>query len=149
MNTLELYSFLKNDPMCNKYFLGIFPRDEAPTTFTKLPCSFMINTDPRNQEGSHWLAIFVNHGRQVEFFDPYGMPPSFYNLNNYLNNISSSWTFNNFKIQSSFSSFCGQICLFYLYFKSRHFSLDYILSNFSNNYFKNESIILNFLFKIK
>lgn len=149
MNTLEIFSFLKNDNACSKYFIGVFPRDEAPIIFHKLPCSFILNTDKRNESGSHWLAFFIDYSRKVEFFDPYGYHPNYYNLSSYLNKISSDWISNDFMIQSPFSSYCGQICLFYLYFKSRAYSLNYIINNFSDDLIKNEKIIINFLKFIK
>lgn len=146
MNTFDLFKFLTNDSLCNRYFLGIFARDELPNKINKYPCSFIINTEPRHKPGKHWLAIFFNENRNLEFFDPMGMPPSYYLLDDYFEKMSSNkYKWNKIRIQSLFSNLCGHICLFYLFFKSRHHTLEYIQSNFSSDYQKNEKMILDFL----
>jgi len=145
MNTLDIFKFLINDKYCNKYFLGVYARDELPTQFKKRPCMFIANTDSRNETGTHWLAFYFDENKNAEFFDSYGLAPTYYGLSEYLNETSNSWNYNSKRIQSFFSEYCGQICLFYCYFKSRNFSLNYIQSIFSNDYEKNEKIILKFL----
>ena len=87
MNSLDLFKFLKNDQECQKYFIGVFARDELPLFLQKLPCCFILNTHNRDQPGEHWLAFFIDSNRNAEFFDPCGLQPSFYNLDVYLNQI--------------------------------------------------------------
>lgn len=145
MNTLDLFSFLINDEKCKKLIIGIYARDELPETFKKTPSCFIVNTHERNKPGAHWLAFFVDEDKRVEFFDPYGLHPSFYGIDTYLNKVSSSWSYNSKRIQAQLSNSCGQICLFYLYLKARHFSLNDILVNFSNDYKNNEKIVFDFL----
>lgn len=145
MNTLDIFTFLNNDEHCSKYFIGVFARDKAPVTFNKIPCLYIVNTDTSTEKGSHWLAIFVDHGRHVEFFDPYGMHPIVYDMFDYVKKISICWTYNNVKIQSHSSQYCGQICLFFLYLRSRNYSLYDISHLFSKDYIENEKIILSFL----
>lgn len=148
MNTLELFSFLKYESHCKKYFLGVYARNELPKSFNKLPSALIFNTDNRNEPGEHWLAIFIDEYRNVEFFDPAGMHPSFYGLESYISSIGNSMNWNSKRIQSEFSEICGQICIFYLYFKCRQYTLDYIQHNFSSDLINNEKIILNFLDQI-
>lgn len=144
MNSYEIFKFLKSDEHCQKSFLGVFARDELPI-IQKLPVCFIINTDNRNESGEHWLAFYFDERRNAEFFDPIGLHPNFYGLEEYLAFYSNKWKWNKQRIQSFFSNFCGQICLFFLYFRCRNFSLDYILNNFTTNFEKNEKLILNFL----
>jgi len=145
MNTLDLFEFCIRDSSCSSVFLGVFSRDRLPTKLPFLPCAFIINTDRISEPGEHWLAFYIDSGKKAEFFDPCGQHPRVYDLENYLDKISSKWTFNDRRIQSFFSDVCGQICLFYLYFRCRNFSLDLIKGFFTNNYDSNETIILTFL----
>ena len=147
MNTLDLYSFLINDDECKKYLVGIYARDELPVVFSKMPCCFVANTHERNKPGAHWLAFFIDENKHIEFFDPYGLHPSFYGIDTYLNQVSTTWSYNSKRIQAQLSNSCGQICLFYLYFRARYFSLNDILINFTNDYKNNEKIVLDFLNK--
>lgn len=144
MNSLELIQFLKQDPECKKYFLCVFARDRLPKV-QKLPSCFILNTDNHNEPGEHWLAMFFNIYNQAEFFDSYGLHPRVYGLEEYLNENSKSWTYNNKRFQSFYSNMCGEICLFYLFFKCRNFSLFNIQNMFTKDYEKNELLIKYFL----
>ena len=145
MNTLDLFSFLMNDDACSKLFIGVYARDELPHKFSKIPGCFIANTHERNKPGAHWLAFFIDENKHVEFFDPYGLHPSFYGIETYLNQVSQAWNYNPKRIQSQFSISCGHICLFYLFLRSRGFELKDILNNFSNCYSNNERIVFDFL----
>ena len=123
MNTFDLYSFLINDDECKKLLIGVCARDESPLVFTKQPGCFIANTHERNKPGAHWLAFFIDENKHVEFFDPYGLPPSFYGIHSYLSKVSSTWSYNSKRIQAQFSNSCGHICLFYLYLRAIHFHL--------------------------
>lgn len=144
MNTLEIYSFVHKDTDCSRSFIGVYSRDQLPRRLYRFPCSFIVNTDKQNEPGEHWLAFYYDENRHATFFDPCGLSPSVYGLEAFLHRTANTWTYNSKRIQSFFSVLCGQICLFFIYFKSKRFSLNYITSLFSNNYEDNEKIILNF-----
>jgi len=76
MNTAQILSILtRYVPHC--YKVGVYPKDKIPSTLPKRSC-IVINTDPSDRPGEHWLALFVlDH---LEFFDSYAFPPSFYGL---------------------------------------------------------------------
>lgn len=145
MNTSQIYEFLKKDQIINKSFLGVFSRDQLPSKLYKFPCSFIVNTDKQSEPGEHWLAFYYDKNKNATFFDPCGFKPSVYGLHPFLNSTSKNWEYNAKRIQSFFSFLCGQICIFFLYFKSRNYSLDYIQNIFTDEYDNNEKIILNFL----
>ncbi|GFT67257.1 uncharacterized protein NPIL_535271 [Nephila pilipes] len=44
----------------------------------KKRAALVINTDPHDKEGSHWLAMYIQDEKTIEFFDSYGLPPSVY-----------------------------------------------------------------------
>jgi hypothetical protein len=57
-------------------YLGCFPADELPTP-KKWPCCLVSNTDMSNEPGTHWVAMFMEAPRRVEFFCPLGRPYHF------------------------------------------------------------------------
>ena len=144
MNSVDIFKYLINDSITKKYFVGVFSRDELPKSIKNKPCCFIMNTDNRNQPGRHWLAFYYDVNRNAVFFDSFGLHPSHYQLEEYLDKTSNSWIYNNLRIQSFFSSYCGHFCIFFLYFICRKYSLKYIQKLFSNNE-SNEKFVSNFL----
>ncbi|GFU88482.1 uncharacterized protein TNCV_3354211 [Trichonephila clavipes] len=57
-------------------FLGVYPSDKIPKV--KKKAALVVNTDPHDEEGSHWLAMYIQDEKTIEFFDSYGFPPSVY-----------------------------------------------------------------------
>ena len=66
MNTLDINNKLKHV----NGFLGAFPYDELPKT-RKMFYSMIINTEPSNEAGDHWLAL-VFRDKQFWFLDSFG-----------------------------------------------------------------------------
>lgn len=75
----------------------------------------------------------------MTFFDSYAFPPSYYNLEEYINKTSQNWTFNKKRIQGS-SEFCGIYCILFLIYKTRN-QANIFFRQFSQNYTKNDEII--------
>ncbi len=144
INSKQIISVLKSNTTTRKYFIGVFARDELVLK-PRWPCCFILNTHTRNKPGEHWLAFFYDSNGKCEFFDSYGLPPVVYHLEKYLENTSTSWSFNEKQIQGSNSSYCGYYCLFFLYFKCHNYSLDKICNFFSNNSEKNDEKIKNLI----
>ena len=46
-----------------KSFLGVFSCDRLPIV-SQLPCSLIMNTDPHDKPGQHWVAIYINAKRK-------------------------------------------------------------------------------------
>ena len=65
----ELQVALSNVPN----FLGCFPSDKLPVPTTN-DYSFIINYDPSEKKGSHWVAIKCQH-KNMCYFDSMGMGP--------------------------------------------------------------------------
>ena len=133
MNTLQLEQALKHNTFTKKIFVGVFAADELPTLNT-FPSGFVANTDPSTEPGTHWVAFYFPSREKGEFFDSYGHPPEHYGFKSY--NIE---TWNQHKLQSSWSNVCGQYCIFYLYHKSRGYSMSKIVNMFTDNTAINDS----------
>ena len=130
MNTLQIKRALERNRFTKKNFCGVFAADMLPKSVDAFPCGFIANTDPSTKPGTHWVAFYFPSGEKGEFFDSYGYPPEHYGESFKLYNIE---TWNNRKIQNSWSEVCGQYCIFYLYQKSRGYSMSEIVNMFTNN----------------
>ena len=73
MNTFQIAQVLTKDPFTKGSFSGVHACDElASIEINKYPKSFVVNTDPVELPGTHWIAIYFNEQMKVEFFDSYG-----------------------------------------------------------------------------
>ena len=103
--------------------LGCFPLDGLPPhpNGGKLPFGLVVNTEPGDQPGEHWLALWVGVNGRAEYFDSYGQQPSHPLLLEYMKkHAPNGWgVVINRAIQTPFSTVCGQHCLYFLYQRSR------------------------------
>ena len=102
------------------HFLGVCPIDQLPS----LPLStspkttgfcFIVNTDPSNLPGVHWLAVYIdaNKRRPGEVFDSYGRPPPL-QLQRWLSKHCREWVYTKRFIQGPLTDLCGVYCIFVL-----------------------------------
>jgi hypothetical protein len=116
--------------------LGAFPADQVPDIDRDVHCCFILNTDPHNLPGAHWLAFFYNHyTSRLEYFDSYGMDLSMYaDVYDALRSrgLTALCTAANSlgSLQSDSSFVCGHYCIAFLYWRSKctfapatHFSI--------------------------
>ena len=99
-------------------WLGVFARDQLPDlTREILPWCLILNTDPKDQPGTHWLALYSPRAGGIELFDLFGLSPIIYSLN-FLDPLHLSLS-----LQSPSSSVCGHYCIVYIYLRSNNNSL--------------------------
>jgi len=112
MNSLEINKALKN----YKCFLGTFARDQLPTSLPKFrPLAIIMNTDPINLPGQHWVSIFVDETNCAEYFDSYGLPPLHSEILNCIgNNNIKNLSYNSMQIQGVSSNTCGHYCVLFV-----------------------------------
>ena len=80
MNTFQIAQVLTKDPFTKGSFSGVYACDELISIeINKYPKSFVVNTDPIELPGTHWIAIYFNEQMKGEFFDSYGNHPFHYN----------------------------------------------------------------------
>ena len=80
MNTFQLAQVLTKDPFTKGSFSGVYACDELTSIeINKYPKSFVVNTDPMELPGTHWIAIYFNEQMKGEFIDSYGKHPIHYN----------------------------------------------------------------------
>jgi len=101
----------------------------------------------------HWVAIYSTK-KSFEIFDSLG----FLNIKNCLGKnvltfISTYASGKNIKcnhtVQSSKSNLCGLFCVYYITRRDQGHSFEKIMSSFSSNLNHNDSLVLNFINKLK
>ncbi|GFW03851.1 uncharacterized protein F54H12.2 [Trichonephila clavipes] len=77
----DIHRILSRDRDASRYFIEVFPSDEIP--LPKERATLVVNTDTRDQEGSHWFAMYIKDKNALEFFYSYGFPPEMYGIHTY------------------------------------------------------------------
>lgn len=132
-----------NDALANiKCYKGAFPCDLLPSKFT-LPACFVVNTDVSTEPGEHWIALFIDKNKHAEYFDSYGLPPINSHIINFLNQNSTSITYNTVTLQALNSSACGAYCILFLEFRAKNITYCDIINIFSKNSKTNDEIAVN------
>lgn len=105
MNSIEIYDALKNVPN----FVGVFSCDNIPyIPFGKL----VINTQPMNLPGQHWIAILITHFKII-YFDPLNLPINHF-IHNYIISCNKTIVNLNFASQNIYSSTCGLHVIYFI-----------------------------------
>lgn len=148
MNSLQLLNIVNQDPHLKEQFLGIFASDQLPEKITSKPCALIVNTDPSDQPGQHWVAIYVSKEGSLEYFDSFGFYPFIDSFKTFINNNCSDGSFNAKRLQSETSMVCGLYCIYFLVHRARNISLKQILSKFdAKDYCSNDTIVCQFVNK--
>ena len=121
LTTQDINLWLCNEPN----FMGVFPVNKLPApATTSAELRLVVNTDPDNLPGTHWIAIWRKGGSgEAEVFDSFGtIPPADVQL--WCSRYCSKWTCNNKCVQNPLSSLCGIYCCLFLSCRSQFNSLD-------------------------
>lgn len=92
---------------------------------------YIVNTDASYNPGKHWVAIFTS--KIPEFFDSLGQAPSHYDRRFECLMIHQGpvYRYNSKRIQNYGSETCGQYCIYYVMQRSKGYSMEDIVNNFS------------------
>jgi len=138
MNDLEIRDVLKNLSI----FYGVFSSDNLPLIPNGK--AIVVNTKCLcNKRGGHWLGIFKNNNGITTFFDSYGLPPKFYNLEKYLGNC----IYDTRCIQSFTSLVCGAYVVTFILAQSVGISIEDYKNSFTVDRLYNDIFIRNFMLK--
>lgn len=128
----QLVWLVRQDARLRRQFLGVFTADRLPALpeiQPRRPCGLIVNSDPANRPGTHWLAIYYGADGQDEFFDSYGESPSTYNRS-WPEHMNPGYRYSTKKLQGDDTSVCGHYCVFYLKQKVAGRSLTSIVDYF-------------------
>ena len=132
--------------VCGDNFLGIFASDNLPDHLPpRRPLMLVANTDKHDQPGRHWISIYIgDDGESTEYFDSMGLSPPM-NFEIFLNKFSNSWIYNDCKIQSVLSHFCGHYCIMFCILKNSMYSMLEIISCFTDDTMLNDTVAHKFV----
>jgi hypothetical protein len=144
MNSEQINSTLKT--RCGDQFYGVYSKDALPRNLpSRRPLIIVCNTDPSNQPGEHWVALYIDsHG---EYFDSFGRKPE-KTFERFMNKHCTAWTFNDKQLQSIVSYFCGQYCVFYALYRSIGFDMNSVISCFTSDTGVNDFIVHKFICRL-
>ena len=146
MNTAEITSLLRGVGCQYADFLGVFARDKLPLPRTSKPICLIANVDKHNQRGSHWIAMYINPQTETgSLFDPYGVAPE-EEFVTYMNTLTNGrWIYNTVRLQSEYSTTCGQYCVMFVYFKCRGYTFDEFIDLFTTDTVVNDFIVTDLI----
>ena len=113
MDTHQLRHVLTRD--LGSSFGGVYPRDLLPPTLDGK--AIVINTDPHDQPGAHWVCVYLN-SPVVEYFDSYGLPPMHRDIQDFIARHGKPMH-NPHVYQDLETDVCGQYCVYYLHQRHR------------------------------
>lgn len=77
--------------------------------------AYIINTDPSNKPGEHWVCIYYL-GNSAFYFDSFGIQNNIESeIKNFLSHTCHTWCRNRNSFQAEDSELCGVYCLFVLH----------------------------------
>ena len=130
MNTRDIVFLLKQDIYTRRTFQGVFPRDKLPRYVLKKPSAYVVNTDPAHRPGKHWVAIFFDGRGHATYFDSFGLPVMFRDIDVFIRNNSIRVEINDRWLQDPISATCGLYVVYFVFMKSRGASLSRLLAPF-------------------
>ena len=130
-------------------FTDVLPSDRLPNQIQKRSRGFILNVDHSDGPGTHWVAVYLSEDGKGEFFYSYGERPEFYSrsFETFLQDHSSTFTWNEKALQSPWSRVCGQYYLFYALYRSRNIPMSAIVNMFTDHKDWNDTLIRNFIRK--
>ena len=119
MNNQEIVALLTRDLRARRVFRGVFLRDKLPQ-YVNGACAYIINTDHSRGPGKHWVCVWFDGQGGAEYFDSFGVPPTFEPILRFIRrNISGRFSYNARLFQDLLSSACGLYVMYYVLMKSR------------------------------
>ena len=112
MLTTTLQKALKKNKHTKEVFGGVFPRDCLPIQVSKKKnVAFVVNTDPSDEIGEHWVVFFFTP-QQAFYFDPYGIKPRHKEFLHFLKK-RKTYSYWHKRVQGTGNT-CGYFCLYFI-----------------------------------
>jgi hypothetical protein len=126
---------------------GVCASDRLPLTIGDRPKIYIVNTEPVNTRGTHWVTFYFPRKERPEFFDSAGHAPEFYDsrFQNVLINNGGTYLISTSRIQPSTTDTCGAFCLFYAAYRCRGWTMHDILRLFrGTSLMDNDNMVVDF-----
>ena len=143
MNSKQLFNALDSNEITRSFFDGIYACDQLDDIIIR-PQLIIANTQPSNMSGEHWVAFFFE-SNTVDVFDSLGRDLTDYlfaenHLKDFVHRYSSFMRALKTRIQPVNSDICGEMCLYFAYFRCLGYSLEFIFDKM-----KDVEHVLNFI----
>ncbi len=153
MNTVQLTAIM-DKISCNTHFLGVLPSDHLPERpLNTLPALAIVNTDPSDLPGEHWVAAYLSRDGSGCFFDSFGNAPDSDHFPTSIKNFLISNTpvvlYSTKRVQDFTSDVCGQHCVFFLYHLAKGRDYNHVMKLYSDNYIKNDKMVSLFVKRLR
>ena len=147
MNNFQLAQVLMNNPFTKGSFAGVYACDQLSSIeIDEYPKSIVVNTDPMELPGTHWIAIYFNEQMKGESFDSYGKHPIHYNkyFLDFMNRNAVEWIWehNKIQLQSAFTTVCEQYCIYFLYHCCRKRPMSSIVNSSVNDKLHKDQLVI-------
>lgn len=137
MFSTQIEKMMRNVPN----FLGVFSRDNLPKP-EYYPFSLISNTDLQTEEGTHWLAIYVDESGNGYYFDSYAIRPFYKEFYLFLKTFCpKNFRWNRKELQCTTCVTCGEYCCCYVILRAAGYSHREFLDIFSDNSVTNDIIV--------
>ena len=134
LTKFEIQKYYENEPKFN----GVYSSNNLSKIKDGL---YIINLDEYESIGTHWIALYVNDNN-VTYFGNFGVEHILKETKQFIGN--KIIIANIYRIQACDSILCGYFCIGFIDFILKgKCLLDYTNLFFSNDYEKNDKIILN------
>ena len=141
MNNHQITRLLCGHPRTKRVFRGVYSADTVPTMGEQLtePACYVINLDDSSGPGTHWVAAYVHpDDGGSEYFDSYGEPCTSRRI---CRLVGTDSVFNPLRLQSYFTTTCGQHCLFYILCKTYRLDMEDIVGLYPGSPYDNDVFV--------
>ena len=150
MHSAQIDCSLRHHPITRHSFAGVYARDHLLQTIKArhLPAAYVMNTDPSDKPGQHWVAVYfppLPDSRRPDYFDSYGLtvPADVRQFLKRHGHDSHRVRQNaGVSIQGPLTTVCGQYCIYFLAMRCNGRNFDEIMTDFDpNNLTWNDSMV--------
>jgi hypothetical protein len=137
--------YIINDMKLNKYFAGVYSKDELPINL-KHKHYYIINLDDKKNGGTHWTVFYYNNPLTSLYFDSFGfVPPT------QVENEIKPYIYSDPAIQDyENSSACGYFCIAFIKFlynqDDKIKAFDTFINLFKSDTNKNDHVLYQLLY---
>lgn len=126
-----------------RFFRGVFACDRLPSV-NHLPCTIIVNTDPSNEPGEHWVALHLMEGSRCDYFDPFGFPPLVPELQVFTHRYGHrGQRYNRVTMQDVTTTLCGDYCICFVRCVAKGMDMPHFVSRFSSVASENSDRLLS------
>ena len=142
----DLRYLLHQHPVLKRIICDVFTLNEGVHASnhllhkpTRFPCAMIVNTNPSDKPGTHWVTIYIPSKHMVEYFDSFAEnAPN--DIQDFLDRFATIKEADR-QVQPDLSLLCGAYCIFFLHHRSKDVSFPKIMAKFGPRLRKNDELV--------